>query len=804
MQFLSRLYSRLKRDKKVKTVKFPLNKKSTRFEKFRQNLPKFFMLIGLSAFFACLINIGILHTYQEYKVGDISDRDIKASRDFLVEDKEATERNRQDITKSIIPSYDFDPTGNYVSERIGEAFRRARELLTGLSDHSKVDPEDTRTRIKEEFFLSLGIPQDEGLFQMLWKAQFNDQIETALKNVLKDIYETGVMNFLQISMNEFQKGILLRNIISGTETVVTEFDRFYDVEDAKQIVKQRIKEQRLDNNIKQILLRVAPLLVQPNITYNRRNTMIRIEAARNSTKPFYHIVRKGEIIIREGERITPLHLQKLMEENRQKRPIEIIIRLVGSFVINFVFLLLMYYVGLSKRGRKYFSTKDLIFLTTLLVFFALLCLGIWVAVQNIIKYQQDISSRLASYILPVASVGLIVSIFRSISAAITVGTVFCIFVSMLTGNLLAMLFYFLAGTLIGVYNVRFAKDRRTIILASLKIGFVNVIISIGIELYLGQTSNMNMMLCTINAFSGGLLSGVFTTGLLPIIEMIFGYTNNIKLIELASLDSPLIKELMVQAPGTYHHSVIVSSLSEAAAMSIGANPILCKVASLYHDIGKIKMPLYFVENQMDGENRHEKLAPSMSALILMSHVKDGVEMAHKAKLPIEIIDIIQQHHGSSLIQFFYQKAKDQAEKRPDRMVSVNEEDFRYPGPKPQTKEAAVVMLSDAVEAASRSLEEPSPARIKGLVHKIINRIFADGQLDDCDLTLKDLHKIAKTLNTTLSGIFHQRIQYPGQDKEERKKTEEDADTGKVSGKETWAKLQAYKDSAQEGLRRLGI
>jgi putative nucleotidyltransferase with HDIG domain len=237
--------------------------------------------------------------------------------------------------------------------------------------------------------------------------------------------------------------------------------------------------------------------------------------------------------------------------------------------------------------------------------------------------------------------------------------------------------------------------------------------------------------------------------------MMFGYTTDIKLLELANLDRPILRKLMLEAPGTYHHSVVVGSLVEAAADAVGANPLLAKASGYYHDVGKIKKPLYFIENQAGGENKHDKLAPSMSSLILIAHVKDGVEIARHHKLGRAIIDIIQQHHGTSLIAYFYEKAS-QLKGTDD----VKMEHFRYPGPRPQTKEAGLVLLADAVEAASRSLENPTPARIKGLVQKIINKLFLDGQLNECELTLRDLHEIARSFNKILTGIHHHRIEYP--------------------------------------------
>ena len=240
------------------------------------------------------------------------------------------------------------------------------------------------------------------------------------------------------------------------------------------------------------------------------------------------------------------------------------------------------------------------------------------------------------------------------------------------------------------------------------------------------------------------------------LESAFRYTTDIKLLELSRMDHPLLKELAMRAPGTYHHSIVIGTLAEAGAESINANPLLARVAAYYHDIGKLKMPAYFIENAGD-ENKHDRLTPSMSSLVITSHVKEGAELAEKHRLGPGIIDIIRQHHGTSLISFFYQKAV--SGKDPDGK-EVDEKSFRYPGPKPQTKEAGLVMLADAIEAASKTLPDPTPDRVQWLSQKIVNRIFTDGQLDECELTLKDLHSITKSFNRVFAGIYHQRIDYP--------------------------------------------
>jgi putative nucleotidyltransferase with HDIG domain len=266
------------------------------------------------------------------------------------------------------------------------------------------------------------------------------------------------------------------------------------------------------------------------------------------------------------------------------------------------------------------------------------------------------------------------------------------------------------------------------------------------------------------------------------------------------MDHPLLKDLILQAPGTYHHSIIVGSLVEGAAKSIAANPLLARVSAYYHDVGKLKKPLYFIENVGGGENKHDHLTPTMSSLILISHVKDGVEMARENRLGERIGHIIQQHHGTSLISYFYQKAK---EKENPEMESINENDFRYPGPKPQTKEAGIVLLADSVEAASRALTDPTPSRIKSLVQRITNNIFLDGQLEECELTLKDLQKIQESFDRILTAIFHQRIDYPISTSSESPKKRNDEDLDSKPAKTYPPKLKKNQKGGPKDIDRIG-
>ncbi|MEO1268765.1 MAG: HDIG domain-containing metalloprotein, partial [Myxococcota bacterium] len=323
--------------------------------------------------------------------------------------------------------------------------------------------------------------------------------------------------------------------------------------------------------------------------------------------------------------------------------------------------------------------------------------------------------------------------------------------------------YLTAGSLVGANAMGKVTHRMDLLKAGLMVGLVNAVMICSVLLLRGEMEFKVYLVAVAVGFSSGLMSGVLVSALLPLIEWAFDYTTDIKLLELADLNHPALRELIMKAPGSYHHSVIVGNLCKEAAEAIGANPLLARVGAYYHDIGKGKNPQYFAENQRQGNNPHDKLKPNMSALIIKAHVKDGLELARQHNLPREIEDFIAQHHGTNLIAYFYHRAKSLED--PD-IPEVDEKDYRYPGPKPQTRETAICLLADGIEAASRAMPDPTPDRLKGLVQKMINKAFADGQLDECELTLKDLNAIAKAFIRVLMGMYHSRPQYP-EDKRKR-------------------------------------
>jgi cyclic-di-AMP phosphodiesterase PgpH len=464
-------------------------------------------------------------------------------------------------------------------------------------------------------------------------------------------------------------------------------------------------------------------------------------------------IKKGEVLVREGQRIGNEDARRLraLREAEQTRG-HVTPQMPILFLIFFSLTTILF--EFADRNIKKFnlSEKDLIFALTLILFTILL---IKVSLIVFERFTPDYGPVLF-YIFPLFLFGIVMRVILFSEAVLVFSTILAVAVALTMENGISVFVYAFFGNLVASYFSGQMENRVTMLgagfFSAVAMSFMMFFFHILSGHPLGDAP-FKIVLIII----GGIGSSLMTAGLLPIIEHVFDYTTNFKLLELANLEHPLLEQLMVQAPGTYHHSIVVGSLCKGAAESVGAHPILTRVAAYYHDIGKLRMPHYFIENRQDFGDAHRNLTPNMSSLIILSHVREGVELAEKYRLGKKMYEIIRQHHGTSLVSFFYQRAKNIED--PD-LFSAEEKDFRYGGPKPQTKEAGIVMLADAVEAASRTLDDPTPKRIETHVQNIMEQIFLDGQLDECELTLKDLHAIQRSFITILIGIFHQRIEYP--------------------------------------------
>ncbi len=463
----------------------------------------------------------------------------------------------------------------------------------------------------------------------------------------------------------------------------------------------------------------------------------------------------------------------------------------------------LYFYARVLEPHPVISSKNLCLLGTVILLSILINRFLLIILQSLSQSFPFIPLQSFYYTIPVALGSVLLTVLFNTRIAFGGAVALSLLTKFLVTDDVAFLLFGLVGAVVGAFSVRPTQDRTTFFKAGFWVAIANcVTVLTFIPIYGRSATTLPFDLGA--GLVNGVLVALFASTLLPVLEYLFETATDLKLLELSNLNRPLLKQLMRTAPGTYHHSLMMGELAEAAAEAIGANPLLCRVGAYYHDIGKVKKPVYFIENHMDALKRHEKLSPHLSSLIVVSHVKEGIELALEHRLPPAIVDLIPQHHGTRLVTYFYEKAKESQD--PD-LSEVKEEDYRYPGPKPQTREAAILMLADAVEAAARTLNDPTPARIQGLVQRLANSIFIEGELSECDLTLKDLHQIAKAFVRVLTASHHHRVDYPGYKFEEVKKKEGerkgDGDTGPKPAKEEAGRPVAAKKGGGEDIKRLG-
>ncbi len=454
-------------------------------------------------------------------------------------------------------------------------------------------------------------------------------------------------------------------------------------------------------------------------------------------------IKKNELIVERGEKINKnQELATIELHNIQKQP-KNLYYILGILLLLILFAVIIVTYDTIHKARILYKEKNVLLLCLLILFIVLGTKAILFASWSV-------------YLIPLASISMLVAMLIDPGVALMLTVLLSILLSVLTGGSFDVMVTMMSGGIVSIYAVLNVRRRRNLTKAGFIIGLTHMVAIVSMGL-INFVSINTLIVQGAWGLANGILSAIIVTGLLPIFEILFQITTNISLLELSDLNQPVLKELMLRAPGTYHHSLVVGNLAESAAEAVGANSLLARVGGYFHDIGKLRMAPYFSENQGQIENKHENLSPTISSLIIINHIKEGADLAKKYKLGKDIIDIIVQHHGDDVVHFFYHKALEMHEEEKSK---VQQEDFRYPGPKPQSKEAAIVMLADSVEAASKAIHQPTPGKINELVSRIVNNKFIDGQLNGCALTLKDLHTIAGVFTHILNGIFHSRVEYP--------------------------------------------
>ncbi len=725
----------------------------------------FFLLI-LVAVFSARLEFAV----PNYKQGDIAQSTVRSPQDLQVPDAGTTENKRKEAQEKTLPVFDYE--GGLVDSSVS----RLREVFAFIREHQVASPDNKNNfqKLAEDIRGRLNIVIDPIFLAAASRKNFDPELEDFLSEKLKKAMSQYIISDRNILFLHAPKGLTVRNPEMRKEETVG-IATIPDVRTVQESLRDGLAGDPSVTSAETTgYSQFLSNFVVPTIYLNNGETQARIRAAAQNVESVFYQIKKGKVIVRDGEEITPAvlaQLKSLREARQSSTPIRYsigILILLGMYLIALKkYMDVHQYAEIKLRNRALFLLYGLVLVVNMI----LVRLGFLIAASVSSAFSAPPLNLLMAYqfAVPFAAGALLLAILTDRQIAMIYSLALAILIGVFSKGDFYLAFYCLASGIAATLSIKRYYQRSALLRSCIWIFLVNVLTIFTIYLLREMTMNSNDMLFqTLCAFIAATLSAAVASVLSPILEWAFNITTDIKLLEMSNLDLPVLRQLALEAPGTYHHSIVMGTIAEAAAEKVGANPLFLRVAALYHDIGKVRKSEYYVENQRES-NKHDTLNPRMSALVIMNHVKEGLEVAKMLRLPSDIADMIPQHHGTRLITYFYKKAKDLENRE---IEQVKEEDYRYPGPKPQTKEGAILMLADATEAASRTLTEPSSARIRNMVDTLFRSIFEDGQLDESNLTMKDLNLISDAFVRKLESVFHHRIAYPGYEfnKDDRAKT----------------------------------
>ncbi|MDU7066863.1 MAG: HDIG domain-containing protein [Clostridium perfringens] len=655
----------------------------------------------------CTLMTGIITRKYDLKVGDIPKSDIKAHREII--DESATEARKKEAEEKVDKQYSLRTDVQKQSEEKIKGFFSSVEKVLAQDK-----PEEEKAKLIPRAPFKITDAQANKIASM--NEQSTKKLESVCIDGLNKAYEAPIED--------------------GNEQ---------DLKEAKKEYTDFISSSDLSDSEKAIALNFVNV-VEPNFFYDKEKTDELIKETLKQVPPV--MIKKNQIVVSEGEPVTAHQLELLgtlglLSDSASALYIYIAL---GVLVIIVMYLqygyIHKYYPAINKEFSK------IVMISILNVFPVILA---------------RLFGMMSNYIIPLACMPMLITLLLNYKISLVFSMLNVILIGGAVGFnpniiILAILNVVLGGTLL-----RKMQQRNDILYSSITVAVLSSILTFSVGT-LTTNNFMEILADSTFAAAGAILSGILTIGVLPFFESTFDIVTNAKLLELSNPNNPLLKKLLMEAPGTYHHSILVANLAELAAEQVGGNPLLARIGAYYHDVGKTKRPYFFRENQFGKKNPHDRLKPEVSSKIIISHVKDGSELAKEYNLPKTIHDFIVTHHGETLVKYFYLTVKNNSE-NPDE---VKEKDFKYPGPKPMSKEQGIVMLADSTEAAVRSINEPTEEKIEKMVNNIIDDKLATGQLDNCDLTLRDISKIKKCFLKALNGIHHERIEYPDDNKKEKK------------------------------------
>ena len=695
--------------------------------------------------------------------GSIATRDVVAPRDLIVADLEATARRRSEAGGEVLPVYDFDGAAPARFEaELRESFARARAAFARSRSRGEVTEE-----VRDAFHLPIG---DEAL-AALARLGFSSAIEDRLAAIGRDLYRDGIVDNRQL-YQEQKNGILVRDTSTGREhRQRNPSDAIEYGSQAKSEVSMRLSESPLRAPQRAEVAAFLAASLRPNLTLNAAETARRRQEASRAVESVFTKIPRGKVIVRKGDEISPRTSVWVAAVRASVSDPSSWVKVAGILILQTLAAIAFWLDARRYIRRRRERPPETIYASMVSagILFALLLRGLFVLAQG---FSSSFEGAATYYALPFAAGPIVAGLVSGMGPALLFAAANAVGAGVLMGQSFPFALFALVGSLAGIFAVGKLRARTVLLAMGGFVAAANLISITAIQFLNAEPIGWSFALDALGGLAGGLLVSATVGLLLPVFEHFFHVTTDIRLLELSNQNLPLLRTLAMEAPGTYQHSLMVGQLAEAAAEAVSADALLARVSGYYHDIGKTRMPVYFIENQSKGFNRHDRLEPSMSALIIAAHVKEGVEMARKARLPEPIVAAIGEHHGTKLIQYFYQKALTRSEPGGS---PVHETEYRHPGPKPRSRITGILMIADAVEAASRTIVEPTPQKIRAMIHTIVDDCLRDGQFDECDLTMRDLTLIVDALDHTVTTIFHHRIDYPGFDFEPERSKRRSAD-----------------------------
>ena len=724
-------------------IEFALKKKSIRLS--------FIYTIVVIVSATALLTINRTGATYNYEAGDIAREDIRAPMNIEYPVALETEIEKNRIAESMPAVFDLN-------ESIVEDKLKICNILCEAVIKVKQQMPDTNP-FEQVLLLRTMLPDylqysDKVLIGLL---QYDEQLlHRDVNKVILQVYNNGILEKQYTNPLKLKSNFIVIRVIGNTSELKEKqvsIDALYDINKIKTLVPVICKEvcNQPSNEVVYAISSVVMSLLQPNLFYNEEETKKRITDAIQSVKPVMRVIKKGQSIAREGDTITEDVLKKIDIINKNSRfsgfsfVLGLLLTQLG-FLIIFGYFLITYYTNLVVDNKMPLIVFTLVMAFIIITFF-------------MARWQGRMFEGLFfPLLLPIPLITMILAIMYNIHIAMLIGMYIVFFVAIITkGDFTSLLLAF-SSALSGVFVVGDVERRSDFLRGGFTLGLINSVIVVSVGLM--NELSFAMILNNIGlAFVSGIINAIVVFGVFPIYENLFGLTTKFKLLELSDLNAPIFREMLIKAPGTYNHSIMVATLAESACKEIGANALLARVGGYYHDIGKIQDANFYIENKVT-DPRAKKLSALEYCKLIISHVEKGVELARKNNLPEMVIDFIREHHGQTVMTYFYHQALEESGASGD---IIQKSDFQYPGPKPHTRETAVVMLADAIEAAARSIQEPTIEKLESLIKRIINNRLNEGDLDHADITMNELNKIQHSILRVLQGIFHSRIEYPTDD-----------------------------------------